>query len=115
MLQRIGLDGHRFPFPPSLRDFLIRLEFDLFEFVLRSKRLLLCRHLGFDRIVEILGKLKIDDVELVDQDIPVLKSAFQLSFDFIANHFSLVISSSAVNFAVEALMASCIAGSIFDL
>jgi hypothetical protein len=67
MLQRIGLDGHRFRFSPSLRDFLIRLELDLFEFVLGSKCLLLCRYLGFNRIVEIFGEFKIDDVELVDQ------------------------------------------------
>ena len=88
-LERVGFDGHRFRFPPSLRDFPVRLEFDLFEFVLGGKRLLLCRHLGFDCIVEVFGEFEIDDVELVDEDVPLLKPGFQLSLDLIPHQFPL--------------------------
>ena len=69
----VGFDGHSFRFPPSLRDFLVRLELDLFELVPGRKRLLLRRYLGFDRIVEVFGEFEIDDVELIDEDVPILK------------------------------------------
>jgi len=40
---------------------------------LGRKRLLLRRYLGFDRIVEVFGEFEINDVELIDEDVPILK------------------------------------------
>jgi len=72
-LESVGFDGHCFGFPASFRNLLVRLELDLFELVPGRKRLLLRRYLGFDRIVEVFGEFEINDVELIDEDVPILK------------------------------------------
>ena len=72
-LESVGFDGHCFGFPPSFRNIVVRLELDLFELVPGRKRLLLRRYLGFDRIVEVFGEFEINDVELIDEDVPILK------------------------------------------
>ena len=70
-------------------DFLVRLKLDLLELVSCRQRLLLRRYFRFDSVVENLGELKVDDIELINEDVSFLQFRSQLVFDVVALEFPL--------------------------
>ena len=81
------LETKRLGLRPCLGDLLFGFYLDSLEVALRLERKLLCRLFRLDRLGELLGKLEIDDREVINDDIvgtePLVQEGLDLRTDLL--------------------------------